>query len=326
MTERENLLLLLQHGTPEWVPLFGKAINRVIPSCVDETCLLTGGGKSLFGVYWTTSETAGVATTPDTSKPPVIGDISHWEDFFIPPDVEQMDWEGCAKKDLEKIDRHEKLLYTFGIVGVFDHLLTLCGSEDGLCAIYEEPDAVKRLFEAMTEYRIGIIRKLQQFYHLDVWVDNDDVATANDLFISPQMYREFVWPYEKRVNDAAREAGMIVQHHCCGKCESIVPDFIASGCASWEPAQSLNDIAGILKKYGNKLSVIGGWDSSGPCSMESATVEDVIAETERCLREYAVYGHYALFPVLLGNTRSELYQEKMRAIEDVHRTYIKHNM
>ena len=324
MTERENLLKLLRHEKPEWLPFYSRAMTRILPSCVDETMLLTQGGVNLFGVKWVTTEGTEAATTPDVKTPPLLKDISEWREKVHIPDVDAMAWEECAEKDMKNVDRESRLLYSFGIIGVFDHLLSMMGVEGALCAMIEEPDEVKALFQALTDYRIQVIKKIKKYYDLDVWVDNDDVATAGGLFISPDLYRELVWPFEKATNDAAHEVGMYVQHHCCGKCDCLIPDFIAAGNDSWEPAQSINDLKSILENYGDQIAVIGGWDSSGACSRLDAPLEDVVREAERCLNEYGQYDGYSFYPVLL-NRNSVGYQEKQDAIAGVYDNYIKNH-
>jgi hypothetical protein len=75
--------------------------------------------------------------------------------------------------------------------------------------------------------------------------------------------------------------------HCCGRCEDFIEDWMSFGVSSWNPAQVMNDLAGIKKKYGNKMALIGCWDSSGPASW-SGSSEDLVRQAVRdCIDRYA---------------------------------------
>jgi hypothetical protein len=52
------------------------------------------------------------------------------------------------------------------------------------------------------------------------------------------------------------------------------------GISSWQPAQPVNDLAGIQKKYGKEFTIIGGWDTQGPAGIPGAN-EEVIRRSAR---------------------------------------------
>ena len=175
----------------------------------------------------------------------------------------------------------------------FTHLL---GFEEGLCAFIEEPEASKALCEAIADYKIRLLERVATYFKPDAYVHYDDVATDRSLFMDPSVYREFIKPAHTRMNEAAIALGMVPEIHVCGYCSDIIPDIIEEGSAAWQSAQPMNDIAGIIEQYGDKLAVIGGYDSNGAPGAPNLTDETIIAEVDRCFDEYGKYGRsFSLF-------------------------------
>lgn len=62
------------------------------------------------------------------------------------------------------------------------------------------------------------------------------------------MYNQLIKPYEIQLGQKAVSMGMIVEHHVCGKAESIISDIIETGATIWQMAQSMNDVVEVQKK------------------------------------------------------------------------------
>ena len=106
------------------------------------------------------------------------------------------------------------------------------------------------------------------------------------------MYRDLVKPQHRRVNDACRQMGILPIIHCCGKCESLIEDFIDEGFIAWASAQPMNDIAGLAEKYGDRFTIIGGYDTNGFPGTMAADEAAVEKEVLRCINEYGKNGGY----------------------------------
>ena len=107
-------------------------------------------------------------------------------------------------------------------------------------------------------------------------------------------------PHQKEFIDYILSRGVLFEQHCCGKCEDIIEDYVEMGAKLWHSAQSMNDLKGIGKKYKGKLTIEGGWDSSGVPGMITATAEDMRNETRRCLEEYGHDASFILLPVMFS--------------------------
>lgn len=300
MNSRENYLALINHQPTEWPP-----------AMIGSVAMLGGqlewwengpleGGADGFGNVWIPTDSAGGQPALDPTVIP-LDDVCDWEDKVVFPDLDAIDWEEYAAAQLAKVDRSTQFVEYHTWNSVFLRLTHLMGFEDALCAFYDEPEATKALCDAIADYKIGIIERAAKYFKPDAYVHYDDVATERSLFMSPEVYREFIKPTHTRMNDAAKALGIIPEIHICGKCEVILPDVIEEGSYAWQAAQPMNDIAGIIETYGDRLTVIGGYDTQGRPASPDATDEEIIAEVDRCVAEYGKFGHsYGFFGFFLG--------------------------
>lgn len=299
-TERENALVAINHGKPDWTPNFFDAYSPMGSSLLNDQGEFGKGGRDMFGSMWLVTADTGYQTIHSPHEH-ILDDISKWRDIIKFPDIESMDWVNGSKLDLSRVDRDTKLVCMFTLTGNFNRLEAFMGTCEAMMAMYDEPDEVNALFTAYTDFKIKVIDKYAEFYQPDIYVNGDDVATSTGLFFNPEIYRSLIWPHEKRLAQAALAEGMIVEHHVCGKVDEIIPDIIATGANIWQTAQHINDLVGIQEKYGDKICIHGGWDSYGPGSMADASEDEVRSEVRRCIDTYGAKGNYMLFPIIFGD-------------------------
>ena len=293
MTERENFwLTLVEHKKTDYVPLYGANVVAGCGGALEEyENGPAGGGFDAFGVKWEGTASAGAAHVP-LADPIVLTDITAWEDQVKFPDVDRIPWQEMARAQLANVDRSKVFVNYSAYNAQFLRVTHLMGFVEGLCAFSEEPEACEALLSAITDYRIKCLERIAAYFKPDFYTAYDDVATQFSLFISPNVYRTLIKPQHKRVNDAARALGILPIINTCGKCEELIGDYIDEGAVAWTSAQPMNDIPGIIEKYGDKITVIGGYDSNGKPGTAQASDEEVEAEVMRCLNQYGGKGSY----------------------------------
>ncbi len=319
--KRENYEALLAHEPVEWIP--DQVMDVKIAGGRAETWEngpLDHDGYDGFGNRWVSTVTSGGAVTPDSKVIP-LDDVCDWEDKVHFPDLDAIDWEEYAAQQLAGYDRAERILEYHTWDSIFLRFTHLLSFEEGLCAFYEEPEASMALCNAITDYKIRLVGYIDKYFKPDVIIHYDDTATSKSLFMSPETYRTFIKPCHKRLNDAIRSYGILPGTHVCGYCTDIIPDMIDEGSVTWQSAQPSNDIAHIIEEYGDRISVVGGYDTQGAPGLASATVDEVIAETTRCMEEYGKYGHsFAIFPLIVGPAGDEHITELYK---NIHETAVK---
>ena len=297
MNARENTLACIHGERSDYVPL---AIDEVAMTYLLTTNLEQPlqGGTDIFGVPW--------AVTPEGAIPQpgftLFDDIEDWEKYVKIPDVDMIDFRALAeaeKQMMPPVDETKKVTQYVDGGGLFMRLVSFMGFENALISLACDPESCMNLFEALTEFKLKFIDKFCEVNHVDVYDHGDDIATASSLFMHPDTYRRLIKPFDQRITEKVKSHGMIMERHCCGKCEEVIPDFLEIGITMWQSAQPMNDLAGILDKYSGKLSMEGGWDTSGPVSRIGSTEEEVRAEVRRCLTEYKKPG-FLFWPSLIN--------------------------
>ncbi len=304
MNLRENYEALINHQETQWTP---NATTEVATFDGQLECWENGpieGGMDDFGCNWIPTDSAGGQPTLDP-RIVIVDDVCDWEDKVTFPDLDAIDWEKLSGDFLPSLDRKEKFFEYHTWNSVFLRYSHLLGFENGLCAFYEEPEAAKALCDAIADYKIALLERVAKWFKPDAYVHYDDVATERSLFMSPEVYREFNKPAHTRMNDAARALGIIPEIHICGYCTDIIPDVIEEGSQAWHAAQPMNDLAAIMAEYGDRIAVIGGYDTQGLPALPGVADETIIEEVHRCMEEYAPYKNaYGFFGFLLGDFTS----------------------
>ncbi len=314
MGPRENYLALLAHEETDYPPclltdvaICGSQLETFENGPVE-------GGLDGFGNGWIPTSSAGGQPALDPFIIP-LDDVCDWKEKVVFPDLDAFDWQGLADMQLAGIDRNQKVVEYHSWNSIFLRFTHLLGFENALCAMLEEPEASGDLMDAICDYKIRALERAKEYFSPDTYVNYDDVATEKTLFMSPEVYRDLIKPRHRRLNDAAIEMGIIPQQHCCGYCEEIIPDFIEEHSAAWQAAQPSNDLAALLQRHSDSISIIGGYNTQGRPGAFDVTDEEIVAEVDRCLDVYGALGKgYGFFGFFLGDKKSPEVQHKVGII------------
>jgi uroporphyrinogen-III decarboxylase len=319
LSPRENYLRTLRHEENEYVPMWGVGsggdVAMVGLFSPTDSGQESAGFVDGYGVRWVVSESAVGGKIPAPGEF-ILKDVTRWKQEIAIPDVEKHDWQKLAEQEsaLFKIDRDRQALCFLANAGVWERLAALMGFEEAMIALLEEPEACNELLTAITDHKIRLAEKAAKYYHADVFINFDDIATERNLFISPDTFRSMIKPHWKRLHNAVKNMGMIPIQHICGYAETCMDDYIETGAEGWNATQPRNDVAGILDKYGDRFCIEGGWDTNGKPSQPGSSIEEVKAEVERCFREYGGKKGWIFWPLILASTDMKDIGEKNAAI------------
>lgn len=278
ITEKENYLMTMRGQQPEWVPYYRDACDWVMPFILldhvrNQTMV------DYFSVPWTINEAGPIADT----RVQVMENVCDWKKYVHLPDLDSVDGEAIAKIDMAD-HTPEKAVASLCMVTIggnfFIPLMNMMGFENGLCAFYEEPEAVKEFFEYLCDYEEKLVDWQVKYYNPDVMIIADDFCAAGGPMISMDTYNEFLRPLYKRLIDRIHSHGRICEFHMCGKGEKFIEDLVSLGVTAWEPAQPLNDLKALKEKYGNKLVFNGVWFTGSKAGLPGAS-EDVVRQSAR---------------------------------------------
>jgi MtaA/CmuA family methyltransferase len=77
--------------------------------------------------------------------------------------------------------------------------------------------------------------------------------------VGPRLYRDFVFPYEKRLVDGLHAAGLKVRLHICGNTKRILPEIGQLGCDLIDIDSAVN-VADARAQIGPQPALLGGID------------------------------------------------------------------
>lgn len=290
MTERECNLLAFNHQDTPWVPSPSTGHDICIPTVIEEGARGYGYTTDWFGVRYLYREDQ-PGPMPDESSH-FIEDIEEWEDVCRMPDLDSYDWEGWAAKDTAKWDRENKMSSVVLINGCFESLHMFCGFEDALCNIMTNEEECSDFMAWIADYKCAIIDRVAKYYKPDMIQFHDDYANVDNLFMPVDKWRRMIRPHLKKVVDCVKSHNMIYQHHSCGMIRDLIPDLMELGIEALNPVQIQNDPLIIKKKYGDRLTICGGFDNVNVLDNPDATARQIKDSINKTLYDLAPGGKW----------------------------------
>jgi uroporphyrinogen decarboxylase len=125
-----------------------------------------------------------------------------------------------------------------------------------------------------------------------------DFGSQQSLLMSPEMYRRFIKPADRKVFDFIRSRApqAALWFHSCGAVRPLIADFLDYGVEILNPVQPLADgmdSAGLKRDFGDRLCFHGGIDLQRAMV---GTREDVRAEVVARASTLGRGGGYILAP------------------------------
>ncbi len=213
------------------------------------------------------------------------GKVTNWQEFETyawpePRNFNTRPLEWCQKN----LPENMCLISTTG--SIFENLSWVMGYETLCYSLYEQRDLVKAISERIINLYRAEVEVLLQFDRVKVIWGSDDMGFKTQTMISPKDLRELVLPGHKMLAKMAHDAGRPYILHCCGNLSGIYEDLIEDvkidGKHSFEDV--IEDVCEDKRRYGNRLSLLGGIDVDFLCRSEESQIRQRVARTlEYCL-------------------------------------------
>jgi uroporphyrinogen-III decarboxylase len=321
LSAKENYLRLSRGEMPDYVPNWTMGMNApgspaamVMPSIMGPPMMGPPPGDDgnprkewtdQWGITYTAVEEVGNAGLPKPGNF-ILKDVTKWDQTVkwpaYPDDFYTADWEAMAKKDLEAINRDEIGVVAMCGFGPFTTLVNFMGFTEGLCALLEEPESVKEMLNYICDYYMPIVDKTMDYYSPDFVYLLDDTASKYAPFFSVPVYKDIFKPIYARLGKTAKDRGIPIQFHNCGRCEDFVPDMIDFGVKYWDPAQQSNDLLKVKEQFKGQISICGGFDFV-PAVDRETTEDDVRSYVRSVLDKFAPGGGYAFCGGITGHAK-----------------------
>lgn len=185
------------------------------------------------------------------------GAITSWEEF------ERFDWPDGDAIDLSHVVAMRRALPPqMGLICVIGKIFTptwmLMGFATFAEATIEQPDLVAAVFRKVGEIQFRVFERCIEMQGVDgAWM-SDDVAYTEGLLVRPEVLREHLWPWYRRMGEICRERGLVLCYHSDGDLREVMDDIIACGFHGLHPIEpKAMDSRELKRTVGDRLCLLG---------------------------------------------------------------------
>jgi len=299
MTSAQRVMAALRRQEPDRIPHFEWIIDRHVrdvlcPGSTTEEFTVRMGldamlvspdykkeqiGPGRFRNEW------GTISEKSTEEHGVVvaGPIKTLDDLkrYEPPDPH-------APGRFESLKRIVKLYKGKYAIGV--HLNDVLSIPRGLMGFenlmvaFTEPEMIRALVDLSVQVNLELAAEVAR-HGADFVFTGDDYASTEAPFVSPAMFREYLYPGLKKVVAGFHEHGLPVIKHTDGNILPLLDMILDSGIDCLDPIDPLAglDIGQMKAKYGDRIALKGNVDCAHTLTFGS--VQDVVAETIEVIRK-----------------------------------------
>jgi len=153
------------------------------------------------------------------------------------------------------------------MIGGYMYLRSLVGPEDIMYMVYDNPELIHDMMRVWFILADSVIERHQNYITLDELFLAEDICFNHGPLISPDMIREFLFPYyqqliiniKRRQIDKTRH--LHIQVDTDGDCRPLIPVYQEIGLDSMSPFEAASgcDVVEIRRQY-PQLLMRGGFD------------------------------------------------------------------
>ena len=175
--------------------------------------------------------------------------------------------------------------------GGFGHPRNLLGDEHLYYTLFDDPELIHEILDNWLALYKEIILVLTATIKVDIILIWEDMCYKNGPLISPEHFREFIFPrYEALIAFAKAQGISYAWVDTDGDCLKLIPLFVEAGVDAILPfeVQAGMDVIEIRKSIGDNFTIIGGIDKRAL----AGTREDIRREVDRVLPFFLESGKY----------------------------------
>lgn len=159
--------------------------------------------------------------------------------------------------------------------------------------ILSRPKQAKKIFDDYGNFTVELVKILAE-NNAQIILLWDDYGFKNGLFMRPLFYQKYVFPWLKRICDAAHKRNCKIMLHSDGDILEIFEDIIKCGVDIINPIEPSTanpdyDIFKLNQKYGDNITFSG---NVNPVLLANGDVSEIEAYSKKLIQELAPGGGY----------------------------------
>ena len=206
-----------------------------------------------------------------------VTDRASWESIAKPqikPERRRINFE--AYRAAKAAAAANNRFFCWSGINVFEQMHPVCGHEFMLLGMGLDPEWIIDMARTYAELNIELMKILfaEEGLPDGVWF-YEDMGFKGRPFMSPEMYKEMIFPFHKQTFDYVHSLGVPVIVHSCGFVEPLLPGLIEAG---MDCLQVLENKAGmdplrLHRLFGDKISFCGGMDARNLVANDIAAID-----------------------------------------------------
>jgi uroporphyrinogen decarboxylase len=212
-------------------------------------------------------------------------------------DFERFPWEIAAKLDFTKFQEIEAILPEgMKVIAVSGKIFTLTwmlmGFNNFAMSLIMDEQLVADVFRNVAEIQFQGLEQIFEMSHVGaVWVV-DDLAFGTGPMISPQAFRDHVFPWYSEMATRCHRNELLFIMHSDGDVTTLMEDIIDIGVDVLQPIDpTCMDIVRVKELYGDRLCLVGNVSNELLRSGTPAAVEERV---KYLIRNVAPGGGYCV--------------------------------
>lgn len=212
-------------------------------------------------------------------------------DAYVWPDVNDYDLTILDKLD-DYMPAGMKLCLR-GPGGVLENTISILGYDNLCYLLYDDPELVQAVTDKVGETLLNYYRAMAEHPAIGFLCSNDDWGFNTQTFLSPEAMRQYIFPWHKKIVEAAHAAGKPCMLHSCGEFRAVIDDIVED--LGFDARHSYEDniwpVEDAYEALHGRITVMGGIDMN---LMTIGTPEAVYTRARAMLERTAGRGGYIL--------------------------------
>ena len=175
-----------------------------------------------------------------------------------------------------------------GSVGFYSMLRRWMGTENACTIFYDDPSLADEMLDLVADFTIAAMARALAQVQMDYFMWWEDFAFKNGPLVSPSIFKRFLLPRYRRVNDALRAHGTdIIFVDSDGDPSVLLPLLLEAGVNGTYPIEAAAgmDPVRLRREYGRDLLLWGGVDKRALARDRRAIEQELYAKLPPLLAE-----------------------------------------
>ena len=212
-------------------------------------------------------------------------------------DFENFRWPQANEVDYSPFEKIQEVLPSgMKIIGQYGDIFTwvwdFMGFETFSFALVDNEELVRLMFDKIGTIVLNLFENMVSFDKIGALFYTDDIAINSGLFVSPAVYRTYLFPWMEKIGRLCQNKDIPFIYHTDGNIWTVFDDIKKCGVNAIHPIEpQAMDIREVKQKYGNTFCLNGNVDVD---LLSRSTPDEIREIVKGLLKDIAPGGGFCL--------------------------------